>query len=639
MLYSGLNLREFIRVERMKQKLILTACCVGLLLLGLGGCSKASEEDGSAKTPPTADSSAKKPKASPTSKSKLLDQPTPTPTGKVEFAAGVTAIGEVKAEQDANLAFSVAGIVDRVLIEEGDVVTRNQTLAVLDTRPFDQRVRQAEAALKLAKAQFSALNEEPRAADVEASQAQIRQAQAGLAVAQSQQQALAEKPRAIDVEAAQAQVRQAQAGLAAAQAQQAALNEKPKTADVEIAVAQIDQAQAGLDKEKEPPKEVDVAAVAANLALAEANLQAAKDRLSFAKTQAELQVKQASYQLSQAQWSFALAEKYWQYVDDNGRDPVNPDLSNPSTGAKSKNKTSEGQEASYRVQYERAKAALQQAEEAVQQSLVNSESARKTEQTGVLAAEKQVDQAKAALQKLQLPPDEFTVAKAQAGLRAAQSGLKKLNPDPNASQKNQTAAGVAQAQAAVDLANTNLKRLDPDPKESQKIQAAAAVAQAQATLELANANLKKLNPAPNDSQKKQALANVEQAQAALDLALLNREYAEIRAPFDSTVSTVSVDPGDPASAGMAVLQVVDTNQLHTEVQISDVDIPKVGVRQRVQLFVDALPGKVFTGRVSYVAPTAAVKGNVRTFLIKIALDKQKGLRPGMSVRVEIDTKW
>jgi HlyD family secretion protein len=162
------------------------------------------------------------------------------------------------------------------------------------------------------------------------------------------------------------------------------------------------------------------------------------------------------------------------------------------------------------------------------------------------------------------------------------------------------------------------------------------LAAAQAALAQARATEGRLIPDPRESQKAQARAVIAQAQAALELAKINRERAELRAPFDGIIATVNVDPGDPSSTGTRpAIQIVDVSSLHVDVQLSDVDIGKVQVGQAAEIRVDSAPGKTFTGSIEYIAPTATTSGNVRTFLVRITLDTLDGLRAGMNARVEI----
>jgi HlyD family secretion protein len=134
----------------------------------------------------------------------------------------------------------------------------------------------------------------------------------------------------------------------------------------------------------------------------------------------------------------------------------------------------------------------------------------------------------------------------------------------------------------------------------------------------------------------QAQAGVAQAEAALTLAKLNRNRAEIRAPFDGVIALVDINIGDAANpAGRPIVRVVDTTNLRVEVQISDADIASITLDQRVTVSVDALAGQQFEGAVTFISPIANIIGNVRSYTIHIDLDDVTNLRAGMSARVNL----
>jgi HlyD family secretion protein len=368
------------------------------------------------------------------------------------------------------------------------------------------------------------------------------------------------------------QLHQTEAALDNAKAQQDALTEAPRKSDAAAAAAQVSQAQAALNAVKEGPKAPDRAQAEAGLQAAQVNLQATKDRLSLAKTQADSQVQQSVLALSQTQSRYAQAQSNWQHVQDEGTDPITPSTTD-ANGKKKRNKLNDAQRANYAVAFQEAEASLHQAEQALQLAQQAAENARQGEVTGIAAAEQQLKQAQATLDKINLPPDSAQLAQAQAG--------------------------VVQAQAAK-------AKLTEEPREAQKSAAQAAIAQ---------------------------------AQAALELAQISREQAEIRAPFDGVVAEVNVDPGDPSTVvGKPAIKFVDVSKLHVDAQISDVDISKVHVGQAVEVRADAVPDAVYQGKVSYIAPVATTTGTIRTYLVRVTLDKQDGLLAGMSARVDIKTK-
>jgi HlyD family secretion protein len=189
--------------------------------------------------------------------------------------------------------------------------------------------------------------------------------------------------------------------------------------------------------------------------------------------------------------------------------------------------------------------------------------------------------------------------------------------------------GIAAAEAQTRQAELAVEKLKLPPDKDR-------LAAAQAGLAQANASRQRLEPNPRDSQKAQAAAGVAQAEAALELARINRERAELRAPFDGIIAEVNIDPGDPSSTGTrAAIRVVDVSKLHVDVQISDADIGKLKLGQTAEVKVDAAPGTVYTGVVGYIAPTATSTGVIRTFLVRIKLDSIDGLRAGMNARVQI----
>jgi HlyD family secretion protein len=477
-----------------KHKAFVSSLLIGIVATSLAACGAAA----TAEPPPAAQQAT--PAPAPTVVA-------PTLPAAVEIELGVSGSGEIMAAQDADLVFTAQGTVAEVKVQEGDTVKKGDLLAILDTRPFDNALHQAEAA------------------------------------------------------------------LAAAKAQEAALSEAPKAADAAAARAQLAQAQAALQQVRQGPKEQDLRTADAGVALAETNVQSTRDRLSQAKTSADAGVEQAVAALTQAQARYSQAKNNYERARETGKDPVNPSKgTDPTTGEDIPNKVNDAQLENYYATFVQAEAAMKQAELAVQQAVIAAEEARKAEILGIQAAEDQLTQARAAAEKLRLPPDKAQVAAAQAG--------------------------VAQAQAAQ-------ARILPDPSNAQKAIASSGVAQ---------------------------------AEAGLELAKLNREHAEIRAPFDGIVAELNIDPGDPsATGGDPAIRLVDVSTLRLEVQISDVDIGRVSEGQQASIIVDSVPDKVYTGKVTYIAPTATAVGTLRTYLIRVAIDDQTGLRAGMSARVDLAT--
>ncbi|MBX0326666.1 efflux RND transporter periplasmic adaptor subunit [Oscillochloris sp. ZM17-4] len=104
--------------------------------------------------------------------------------------------------------------------------------------------------------------------------------------------------------------------------------------------------------------------------------------------------------------------------------------------------------------------AVSNAEEGLRQAEIAAESARLAEQTGIQAAEQQVNQSQAALDKLQAGATPDQIAAASAQVAQARSQLDALTNPTTASQRAQREASVAQAQAALESAQYNRSQAD-----------------------------------------------------------------------------------------------------------------------------------------------------------------------------------
>lgn len=217
---------------------------------------------------------------------------------------------------------------------------------------------------------------------------------------------------------------------------------------------------------------------------------------------------------------------------------------------------------------------------------------------------------------------------AEAALKQAEASVT-LAVKAAESARQAELTGIRAAEAQLAQAQLQLQRLKLPPDADRLAAAQSGLAQAQASRA-------RVLPDPRASQVAQAAAGVAQAEAALTLAKINRERAELRAPFDGVVSIINIDPGDPSVVqGAAAIQVVDVSSLRVETNISDVDIARVSEGQSATVRVDGIPDREYTGTVTFVSPTAVNQGAIRTFVVRVTLDDITGLRAGMSARVDI----
>jgi RND family efflux transporter MFP subunit len=140
-----------------------------------------------------------------------------------------------------------------------------------------------------------------------------------------------------------------------------------------------------------------------------------------------------------------------------------------------------------------------------------------------------------------------------------------------------------------------------------------------------------------------AAAEAKSKSAAAQVKVLEsqREESFIRAPFDGMVTEKAAEVGEivaPISIGgsMArgsIVTVADWASLQAEVDVAESQLGRVKPGQRAAITVDAIPGKVFPGKVRRILPRAdRSKATVKVRVDFLARDKQAVL-PEMGVRV------
>ncbi|MCG7388844.1 HlyD family secretion protein [Pantoea sp. ACRSB] len=254
---------------------------------------------------------------------------------------------------------------------------------------------------------------------------------------------------------------------------------------------------------------------------------------------------------------------------------------------------------------------------------------------------------------------------AEADLQVSQAKLlssqAQLEQQQSAIEQSKTT--LAANQATAQYAGQNAERYnrlyksgtvaadDQQKASSTQRSAAAAVRQSQAALLSAVKEIGVLQAAV-----RQAQADVAAAQASVDQARLNLSYTRIVAPVDGMVGQRAARVGAYVSAGTRLLAVVPLQQTYITANYLETQLSDVRQGQRVNITIDALPGKRFTGHVDSIAPATGATfsaispdnatGNytkvVQRLPVKIALDtNQPGLsllRVGMSAIPEIEAE-
>lgn len=192
---------------------------------------------------------------------------------------------------------------------------------------------------------------------------------------------------------------------------------------------------------------------------------------------------------------------------------------------------------------------------------------------------------------------------------------------------------VRQAEVALADARNKLgraRRLNQEGILSAEQLEAAELAEANAELRLEDAR-----------------ESVRQAQANLAEAQDNLRKTTIYAPLTGRVIALNTEEGEVVVSGTmnnpasVIGEIADLSEILARVDVDETEVVLVKPGQTARILVDALPDKEYHGRVSEVGNkgfSRPQQPDVTFFKVEILLDDpDEDLRPGMSVRAEIDT--
>jgi len=285
-----------------------------------------------------------------------------------------------------------------------------------------------------------------------------------------------------------------------------------------------------------------------------------------------------------------------------------------------------------------AKARLSQAQTSAGLSDTQTEAQIVQAQAGLDAAKARLQMLKKGARSQEVASAENAVASAKANFENARANLERMRGlfaqgalAPVQMDLVQTQYDVASAQ--YDTAKQQLSLVKAGAREEEIEAAQKQVDQAEEALRIAKAN--RAQKALRKEDIESAKAGVAQAEAVLAYARQQLANAYIRTPIAGTVSKRLTEPGQMASPGVPLIEIVALDTLYFEATVSEMDVHKTKIGQPVEVLVDALPGRKFRGSVQKILPTADPES--RNFTIRIQVLSRTGdLKPGMFARGSIE---
>ncbi|MCB9815710.1 efflux RND transporter periplasmic adaptor subunit [Candidatus Nomurabacteria bacterium] len=190
-------------------------------------------------------------------------------------------------------------------------------------------------------------------------------------------------------------------------------------------------------------------------------------------------------------------------------------------------------------------------------------------------------------------------------------------------------------------------RIDiPNTKSSQYVtnrnahafavtQAESAVSLAEQALLLAKADSTNKNAPARSESVSRADAAVIQAQARLSRIDSTISDRSLTAPFAGVITEIDVLPGETVTTA-PVVTLLASDKFEVTARIPEIDIGKLLIGQKVEMFFDARSDEILTGRISFISLKSTEIDGVSYYEAIIQLDEIPAwIRSGLNADIEI----
>ena len=176
------------------------------------------------------------------------------------------------------------------------------------------------------------------------------------------------------------------------------------------------------------------------------------------------------------------------------------------------------------------------------------------------------------------------------------------NDDISTAQFDQYRNRFESAEAALSQAKEREALVLAGPRVEQINAQVALVERARAALKMAEANSLEMKR----RQQELATRKAEIAKSKASVALIDSQLADTVAtsPVDGVVLVKSADPGEVLAAGATVVTVGDIDHPWLRGYINETDLGRVKIGSKATVTTDSYPGKVYNGRISFIASEA-----------------------------------
>ena len=227
------------------------------------------------------------------------------------------------------------------------------------------------------------------------------------------------------------------------------------------------------------------------------------------------------------------------------------------------------------------------------------------------ARDQEIEEGRAAVERVASEAQRARLAWARAQTLYA-------NEDISASQRDQFQSTSEASAASVRQARQRLDLLIEGPRKEDITSARAQLERAQAGLKLAETQ--RLDVKRIEQSIETARADTQSARAQLALIDTELEDLVMRSPTDGVVLVKAAEVGEILAGGTTVVEIGDIEHPWLRGYISEEDLGRVQLGSPVKITTDSYPGKVYQGRISFIASEAEfTPKQIQTFEERIKL--------------------
>jgi HlyD family secretion protein len=201
------------------------------------------------------------------------------------------------------------------------------------------------------------------------------------------------------------------------------------------------------------------------------------------------------------------------------------------------------------------------------------------------------------------------------------------NEDISKQQYDQARTKYDSAQALVRQAEEKLSLIKEGPRQEDIAAARADVARAKAAVATAEAN--RLELKRKQEQLVAGRDDIDRSRAQVGISDAQLSDTEVSSPINGVVLVKSAEPGEVLGAGTTIVTIGDLQHPWLRAYINETDLGRVKLGQKVKLSTDSFPGKVYWGKVSYIASEAE-------FTPKQIQTKEERVKLVYRIKIDVD---